>query len=539
VDLHLTLDRSAGRLAVQIADRLRDLVRRGALAPGHRLPSTRDLADDLKVSRGVVVTAYEQLVAEGFLVSRQGDGTRVARTPVSPPPATSAGAAHRSIVRLAAGTDAGPADPPGIAYDLRPGKPDLASFPRDRWAATLRDVLRDLPYAELNYPDPAGTRRLRTELAAYLARVRAAVAESGTVVITAGVAHVLSTVPRILREEGHRLLAVEDPLAHQQVPLIRETGVRIVSVPVDEEGIDVAALARTRARALLITPAHQFPTGVVLSPRRRAALIEWARAVDALIIEDDYDGEFRYDRDPVGCLQGLAPERVVLAGSVSKALSPALRLGWAVAPPWLAVRLRAARALYDLGSSVLDQHVLAQLIATGAYDRHLRGMRRRYRDRRDAFASALAQRLPQVRVHGVSAGLHAYVELPAGTDEAEVVARAAASGVAVQGVAPMRVRHPGPPAIVVGYARLPERRLTEAVEFLARAVSPAFRTGPDTAGDPGGRSPQGHPAPSAPPARGGTGDGPSGDSRPTPPPQQHTPFGPVFPTCDQGGVCKG
>ncbi|WP_433181143.1 PLP-dependent aminotransferase family protein [Actinoallomurus sp. CA-150999] len=471
MDLHLTLDRSAGRLAGQLADRLRDLVRRGALVPGHRLPSTRDLAGDLHVSRGVVVTAYEQLVAEGFLVSRQGDGTRVARAPVAEPPPASGSAAHRRVLRLAAGMDAGPADPPGIAYDLRPGKPDLASFPRERWATVTRDVLRELPHAELNYPDPAGTWALRTELAGYLARVRAAVAEPGTVVVTAGVAHALSMVPRILLEEGHRLLAVEDPLAHQQLPLIRATGVRMVGVPVDEEGIDVAALARTRARALLITPAHQFPTGVVLSPGRRAALVEWARATDALIIEDDYDGEFRYDREPVGCLQGLAPERVVLAGSVSKALSPALRLGWAVAPPWLATRLRAARALYDLGPSVPDQHVLARMIATGAYDRHLRLMRRRYRDRRDAFISALTRRLPEVRVHGVSAGLHAYLELPAGTDEAEVVARAAALGVAVEGVAPMRLGHPGPPAIVVGYARVPERRLTEAVNLLARAVS--------------------------------------------------------------------
>jgi DNA-binding transcriptional MocR family regulator len=481
VDLHLTLDRSAGRLAAQLADGLRALVRRGALAPGHRLPSTRDLAADLNVSRGVVVTAYEQLVAEGFLTSRQGDGTRVTRAPAPAPPAAPAGPAHRRVVRLAAGTDAGPVDPPGIAYDLRPGKPDLSVFPRARWAATFRDVLRDLPHTELNYPDPAGTLRLRTELAGYLARVRAAVAEPETVVVTAGVAHALSTVPRILREEGHRILAVEDPLAHQQVPLIRASGVRVTGVPVDEEGIDVGALARTRARAVLLTPAHQFPTGVVLSPRRRAALVAWARATDAVIIEDDYDGEFRYDRDPVGCLQGLAPERVVLAGSVSKALSPALRLGWAVAPRWLAIRMHAARALYDLGSATLDQHVLARFIASGAYDRHLRLMRRRYRDRRDAFASALARRLPAVRVHGVSAGLHAYVELPAGTDEAEVVARAAALGVAVQGVAPMRVRRPGPPAIVVGYARLPEHRLGEAVDLLARAVQAAVRTGPGTA----------------------------------------------------------
>jgi DNA-binding transcriptional MocR family regulator len=473
MDLHVTLDRTAGRLAGQVADGLRDAVRDGRLRPGDRLPSTRDLADDLGVSRGVAVAAYEQLVAEGFVVSRQGDGTRVAPSPSAGPAPAPRGEAYRRALRLAAGTEAGPADPPGIAYDLRPGKPDLASFPRDRWAATLRDVLRDLPHAALNYPDPAGVPELRAELAGHLARVRAAAPEPGGVVITAGVAQMLATVPRILIEEGHRVIAVEDPLGHHQIPMLRATGIELAGVPVDEEGIDVDALARTAARAVLVTPAHQFPTGVVLSPRRRSALVEWARDVDALVVEDDYDGEFRYDRDPVGCLRGLAPERVLLAGSVSKALSPALRLGWAVAPAWLAVRLRAARALHDLGSSVLDQHVLARMIANGDYARHLRVMRRAYRGRRDAFVTALRDRLPAVRVRGVSAGLHAYAELPPACDEAAVVSEAAALGVAVEGVAPMRVRRPGPPAIVVGYARLSERRLVEAVDRLAVAVGRA------------------------------------------------------------------
>ncbi|MDN3352592.1 PLP-dependent aminotransferase family protein [Actinomadura sp. DC4] len=472
MDLHVTLDRAAGRLAGQLADELRAAVRDGRLSPGDRLPSSRDLAGDLEVSRGVVVTAYEQLVAEGFILSRQGDGTRVAPFPaVRAPEPTSE--AHRRALRFAAGTDAGPADPPGIVYDLRPGKPDLASFPRERWTAAVRDVLRELPHSALNYPDPAGVPALRTALAGHLARVRAAVTDPDEIVITAGVAQMLAVVPRILIEEGHRVLAVEDPLGHHQIPMIRATGVEMAGVPVDEEGIDVGALARTGARAVLVTPAHQFPTGVVLSPRRRAALVEWARAVDALIIEDDYDGEFRYDRDPVGCLQGLAPERVVLAGSVSKALSPALRLGWAVAPPWLAVRLRAARALHDLGSSVLDQHVLAHLIAGGDHARHLRLMRRKYRARRDAFVAALRARLPAVRIHGVSAGLHAYAELPEACEETRVVTRAAELGVAIEGVTPMRVRHPGPPAIVVGYARLTEHRLTEAVGLLASAIETA------------------------------------------------------------------
>ncbi|HEY0536781.1 MAG TPA: GntR family transcriptional regulator, partial [Actinoallomurus sp.] len=203
MDLHLTLDRAAGRLAGQLADGMRDAVRDGRLTPGTRLPPTRDLAADLGVSRGVVVTAYEQLVAEGFIVSRQGDGTRVAPSPSAGPAAGPRGEAHRRALRLAAGTDAGPADPPGIAYDLRPGKPDLASFPRDRWAANLREVLRELPHTALNYPDPAGVPELRAELAGHLARVRAAAPEPGGIVVTAGVAQMLATVPRILIEEGH------------------------------------------------------------------------------------------------------------------------------------------------------------------------------------------------------------------------------------------------------------------------------------------------------------------------------------------------
>jgi DNA-binding transcriptional MocR family regulator len=466
LDLHLRIDRSAGRLAAQLADGLREAVRSGRLTA--RLPSTRDLSGDLGVSRGVVVAAYEQLVAEGFLVSRQGDGTRVA--PLPPVRSSRPSEAHRRALRLAA--DAEDFEPPGITHDLRPGKPDLAAFPRERWGAALREVLRELPNAALNYPDPAGAPELREQLAAYLARVRAAVAETGMVVVTSGVAQALSLLPGILLEEGHRVLAVEDPMGHHQIPVLRATGIGLAPVPVDGEGIDVAALARTDARAVLVTPAHQYPTGVVLSPRRRSELIEWARAADAVIIEDDYDAEFRYDREPVGCLQGLAPDRVVLAGSVSKPLSPALRLGWAVAPGWLAARLRAARAVRDLGSPVLDQHVLARLIASGAYDRHLRVMRRLYRDRRDAFVSALGERLPRLRVRGISAGLHVYAELPASCDEARVVRAAALLGVAVEAVAPMRLGHPGPPAIVAGYARLPERHLTEAVNLLAGCLNP-------------------------------------------------------------------
>ncbi|GAA2421589.1 PLP-dependent aminotransferase family protein [Actinomadura vinacea] len=470
-DLHLPLDRSAGRLAAQIAAGFRGAIRSGRLTAGTRLLSSRDLARDLDVSRGVVVTAYEQLIAEGFLVARRGDGTRVAplARPDAPPPVP---ASHAPPAPMPGGPPGG--DPHGFQYNLWPGTPDLSAFPRERWAAAVRAALRALPNDDLTYPDFAGTAALRTELSGYLGRVRAAYTTPDQIVVMSGVAHGLSAVVANLVARGHRTLAVEDPTSARQLPMLDAAGIRLVRVPVDRHGIDVEALARLEARAVLVTPAHQYPTGVVLAPERRAELIAWARSADGLVIEDDYDAEFRYDRDPVGCLQGVDPDRVVLLGSVSKALAPGLRLGWAVAPPRLAERLRAHRAHTDLGAPVLDQHALAHLISTGAYDRHLRLMRRQYRARRDALVNALREHIPGATVRGVSAGVHLYVELPEGSDEDKVVTAAAGLGVAVAGAKPMwsRGRAPyAPPALVLGYAQLNEGRLTEAAELLGKAIT--------------------------------------------------------------------
>ena len=439
-DLHLDLDRSAGRLGMRLAAGIREAVRAGRLTPGTRLPATRALARDLGISRGVVVTAYEQLAAEGFLVSRQGDGTRVARLR-----AASAGEGHPS-----------PAAEPATGHDLRPGTPDLAAFPRTRWASALKRALAEMTHADFAYPPPAGVPVLRRELAGYLGRVRAAAVTPEQVVVTAGVAHGLSAVVGLAGVP----LAVEDPTSERQLPLLRATGVPLIPVPVDGEGMDVAALARSGAKAVLLTPAHQFPTGVVLSSRRRAALAAWAEETGGLILEDDYDAEFRYDRDPVGCLQGLAPERTVLLGSVSKALAPGLRLGWLAAPVPLAARVAAHRMDTDLGSPVVEQHALARFLASGDYDRQLRRMRRVYRSRRDALVSALADLLPEAEIGGVSAGLHLYLRFPRplpGLPEA-----AAARGVLV--------RDCGADALVVGYAALTEARLPEVVARLAEAV---------------------------------------------------------------------
>jgi DNA-binding transcriptional MocR family regulator len=457
-DLQLRIDRASGGLASQVAAELRTAIRSGRLAGGVRLPASRELARDLEMSRGVVVEAYEQLVAEGFLVSRQGSGTRVAHVQPAPP-----------------ADDVAPAStpPPSIAYDLRVGTPDLSAFPRRAWLAAMRQVMQVAAHDALGYGDPGGAPELRAELAGYLRRVRAAVVAAEHLVVTNGVAQGLHLVIRALARGGPVPLAVEDPHSVRTIALLQAAGAVPVPVPVDEEGIVVGALRRTAARAVMVTPAHQYPTGVVLSPRRRMELLAWAAEVDGMVLEDDYDAEFRYDRDPVGCLQALCPQRVVLLGSVSKTLAPGLRLGWLVAPPALAEVIRAARATTDLGSPVLDQLTLAQLIAGGAYDRHLRQLRRRYRARRDTLTGALDRSLPGAVVHGVSAGIQLYVELPPSDDEAAVVEAAAERGVAVEGVAALRLARGGPPALVLGFARLPQHRIAEAVRLLADAVGDA------------------------------------------------------------------
>jgi len=452
-EILVTVDRSAGRLVEQLVVGLRDGIRAGRIAGGTVLPPSRQLAAELRVSRGLVVEAYQQLVAEGYLLSRTGAGTWVA-------------AGHAVGERVAAAPDDNEAEP---EFDLTPGRPDLGAFPRSAWVAAQRRVLSDLPNSGLGYGDPGGVLRFREEIAAYLRRVRAADATPERVVAINGSAQGLALGLQALHELGHRVLAVEDPSADRPRHLLEASGMTLVGVPVDEAGLVVSALRRTSATVVFAGPAHQYPTGVVLAPNRRAELIAWARTADGLVIEDDYDAEFRYDRDPVGCLQGMAPDRVLYLGTTSKSLAPALRLGWAVAPLPLADRLREIRLNSDLGGSVLDHLAMAHMIATGAYDRHLRTVRRRYRVRRDALVTALAAELPHWKVRGVAAGLHALVDLPDGSDEEALTAAAAARGVRVQPLAPMRFA-PGPPGLVLGYAGLTSSRLAEAARRLGVAV---------------------------------------------------------------------
>ncbi|NUL26565.1 MocR-like pyridoxine biosynthesis transcription factor PdxR, partial [Streptomyces lunaelactis] len=441
-DLHVEL-RGSG-LRSGLMDALREAVRTGRLVPGTRLPSSRSLAADLGIARNTVADAYAELVAEGWLTAQQGAGTRVARRAAPRKPA--AGVARARPTRG------------GPAYSLLAGSPDLASFPRAEWLKAARRALTAAPHEAFGYGDPRGRVELRTALADYLARARGVYADPERIVICSGFVHGLMLMGKVLRGRRVREVAVESYGLDVHWNLLTEAGLRIPPLPFDELGSRTGELGSLRGvGAVLMTPAHQFPMGVPLHPDRRAAAVDWARGSGGLILEDDYDGEFRYDRQPVGALQGLDPERVVYLGTASKSLAPGLRLGWMVLPADLVRAVLEAKGPVDWVSSALDQLTLAEFITSGAYDRHVRGMRLRYRRRRDQLVAALAERAPDIRVSGIAAGLHAVLELPPGTEHS-VIQAAAWQGLALEGAS--RFRHKdavaGRDAVVVGYATPPD-----------------------------------------------------------------------------------
>jgi GntR family transcriptional regulator / MocR family aminotransferase len=457
VELLLSVAREAPlTLGAQIEDQLRRAIREGGLRPGAAMPSTRDLASQLGVSRHIVVDAYSQLAAEGYLVLRQGARPRV----------SGAAAGGREMAVEAAI----PAAPP--RYDFRPSVPDASSFPRAAWLRALREAVSTIPDVELVYGDPRGVERLRAALADYLGRVRGVVADPDHIVITCGYTQGQDLVCRTLAERGARRIAIEDPGDVEWRLVVERAGVEAVPVAVDDEGISVEELEQADADAVLLTPAHQHPTGVVLSGARRTALLAWLRRRDAFAIEDDYDAEYRYDRMAVGALQGLAPARVVYGGSVSKTLAPALRLGWVVLPSPLVEGVASHKLLADRGTARIDQHALASFLARGDLDRHLRRMRARYRAKRDAIVAAVEEELPRASVRGIAAGLHATVELANGPDEGAIAREAARRRVALTTM--HEYRHTpsflGPPTLLLGYANVPEAAIRPGVREIAEAV---------------------------------------------------------------------
>jgi GntR family transcriptional regulator/MocR family aminotransferase len=460
----VSLQPGAGPLRRQLAIAIADAIRDGRLQPRSRLPSSRDLAAQLGVSRGVVTDAYAQLAAQGFLETRP-------RTP----PLVAAGSAAEADVPGDA-----PRRPP--RYDFTSTSPDVTLFPRHEWRRALERAIRDASAAELDYGDRHGSAALRAALAERLGRTRGVVTNARRLVIVQGFAQGLDVVCATLLAHGKRRLAMEDPGLRDAVQTARQAGLEAVPVPVDSDGIDVTALARAEADAVLVTPAHQFPTGVVLTPERRRALLQWARATDALIVEDDYDAEYRHDGPPVGAMQGLAPDHVAYIGSASKTLTPALRLGWLALPQRLAGTAADAKWWRDSGSPILDQLALADLITSGAFDRSLRRCLRTYRARRSILVREIHRQLPQARLTGAAAGLHVAITVPA-TSEEDVVRAARARGVRVEGVGGYRltprVADPAATAtLLLGYGRLAEPAIPAAVTALAVAIGSASPAGP-------------------------------------------------------------
>jgi GntR family transcriptional regulator/MocR family aminotransferase len=448
-----------GHQSDALTDHLRTAIRRRSLPADTVLPASRTLAADLGVSRGVVVRSYEQLIAEGYLSAHQGSGTTVAAVPGLPqrPPVHGQ---HRSS---------------------NPGLPPGSSFPRAVWGRCAAQALAGLSDAELGYGDPAGLPRLREQLAGYLGRVRALLAPPDQIVIVNGFAQASRLIAEVLLESGTRRVGVEDPGSIGLREQVAGAGMTCVGIPVDEEGVRVDALERADVGAVFVTPAHQFPTGVVTSAERRRALLRWARTTGGLIVEDDYDAEFRYGRSPVGALQGLGPDVVLYGGSVSKTLAPGLRLGWLVVPEQLVPAFADAKYAADLARGVLDQATLAELLASGEMDRHIRRMATTYRRRRDRLVAAVEQHLPGWQVSGAAAGLHLVVDLPPGAHrgrgqslgEEEAAAVGQACGLDARPLGRYAVGEHDRCALVVGYGHQRADDLEACVRALAARLARA------------------------------------------------------------------
>jgi len=479
LDLHIELSGTRPRAALESA--LREAVRSGRLAAGTALPSSRALAADLGLARNTVADVYGQLVAEGWLAARHGSGTWVAE--------------HAAQVR-ADGPAQARVPAASVRYDLRPGFPDVSAFPRAAWLASARRALAAAPARSLTgYGDPRGLPVLRAALAEYLARARGVIASPDLIIVCAGFAQGLELVCDLLRTRGQRVLAIEEygHPAHRKVAV--SAGMRLAGVPVDERGaLAGGAPPPPGAGALVLTPAHQYPLGVALAPERRRRAVDWAAAGNGLIIEDDYDGEFRYDRQAVGALQSLAPDHVVYAGTASKSLAPGLRLGWLVVPDRLASDIIEIKRATSRLSSSLDQLTLAEFISSGGYDRQVRRARLAYRTRRDRLVSELRRQVPGVAVTGIAAGLHVLIRLPAGVAESDVVAGAAARGLALEGLAGCRAREADGvggagglggsgggqeigDAVIVGYATPPGHAFSTAVARLCAVLRDAVASG--------------------------------------------------------------
>lgn len=469
-DSFFALDHEArpGPFHIRLTGAIRDAIREGRIPVGSALPPTRQLAVDLGCSRWVVTEAYEQLVAEGYLEARIGSGTRVRFHDVAPPAAPAADVVASGSWR----------------FDLTPGLPDFHSFPRGPWSRALREALATMPNSDFDYQAPGGHRRLREVIDGYLRRVRGAAVDAADVTITSGILDGITLACRALVASGMRRIAIEDPVWQRVVEAVRRVGLEVVPVDVDADGMRAEALGDLDVDAVIVAPAHQFPTGAVLSPARRMVLLQWAREAGGLVLEDDYDAEFRYDRRPVGTLQGIDPAHTMLFGSLSKTLAPGVGLGWAITPPRWTEAVRSVETRLT-GPSVVEQLAFARFIESGDYDRHLRALRRRYRMLRDRFVTAVEAQLSECSVSGAAAGLHVLIGLPAGVSGEAVAEAAAADGIRLRSLREFRLQaSAGGEGIVLGYGNVSEDAIEPLVGELAAIIKTLLPRKHGVAGGP-------------------------------------------------------
>ena len=443
-DVFLEIDLRRGYLRRNLRSALREAIQQGRLVAGTRLPSSRRLAADLRVSRGVIADTYDQLAAEGYLAITERQAPVVSAVA---PPAPALTAAER----------------PTWPIDFVATTPDVELFPRRAWLRAMERAMRAAPNAAFDYGDHRGRHELRAALAEYLGRVRGVRIDPERIVITQGFTQALYLLCRVLRDRGATTLTFETPSQPNPWTTVTAAGLRLEAAPVDDHGLVTDRLAGAVGDAVLVGPAHQFPTGSVMAPSRRAALVAWAAQRDRLIIEDDYDAEFRYDRLAVGAVQGLDPGRVVHIGTSSKTLAPGIRLGWMSLPADLIDEVKTAKSAADAGSPVIEQLAMAELLATGDYDRHVARARQVYRRRRDALVGSIAKRLPGLRLDGAAAGLHVLLRLPDSVDDIAVARAAEARGVRVEALSPMSLVAAPERGLVLGYSRLPAERIDDAV----------------------------------------------------------------------------
>ncbi len=434
---------------------LREAIKEGSLRAGVELPASRRLAAQLGVSRGVTSDAYGELEAQGYLQV----------SPRRPPVVAEVPSGSRKPSRPT------PPPQPPPRFDLTPTTPDVTLFPRREWSAALAAAVREAPAAALDYGRPQGDLSLRARLADELGRTRGVICDPSQILVVQGTTQGVDVVLRVLRDRGATHVAVEDPSLWRTRDQVRGLGLSLIGQPVDNEGLIVEGLD---AHIVVVSPAHQFPTGAVLSGSRRRALLDWSRKTQGLVIEDDYDAEFRYDRQPVRALQGLHPDGVIYVGTVSKTLAPALRLGWLVLPESLVAEATSTKQLLDDFSPTLEQLAFARMLDRCDYQRHIRKARAVYRARRDRLTTALSEHFPELTVSGVSAGLHVLLNLPAGVDDRELERTARDAGIALTALAESTIHDRDKRGLLLGYGRIHESAIQPAITTLSAALRPAL-----------------------------------------------------------------